>query len=1818
MVVMAVCARLWAQNLVTGFTPPAHVIVAPAAQGADSAVTIFPVAPTIPMSYEDLMQEELAADLADPSNLTTTAEYDPDMGVYVVRTRLGEQDIVTPFYLSQAQYDAWQNRRLMQQYFHERNTQEVEGKSKEPFNILDMNFALGPLEKIFGPGGVSLKTQGSVNISMGVKSNKTDNPALSLDSRRKTYFDFDQKIQATVQAAVGDRMKFNMTYNTDATFDFDSKNIKLAYEGKEDDIVKNIEAGNVSMTTGSSLIRGSTALFGIKTQLQFGKLTATALVSQQQSQTTSVNSRGGSQTTDFSVNADEYDQNRHYFLGQYFRQNYDRFASRLPFVSSGIKITRIEVWITNKNSKFDQSRNFVSFMDLGENSVLGNSYWQPNAAQTVPSNSSNNLLTTIKTEYPAARNINQVTQALQPLAAYGIDGGRDFEKVESARLLSSSEYTLNSTLGYISLKSALSADEVLAVAYEYTYNGQVYQVGEFSADITTTDECLFLKMLKSTTQDPKLPMWDLMMKNVYSLGAYQVQKQNFRLNIKYLSDTTGTEINYLPVPSISNQPLLQVMNLDRIDSNEASNPDGFFDFIEGYTILASQGKIIFPVVEPFGEHLASKINDPVLAQKYVYQELYDSTLIVARQFADKNKFVLTGRYQASSGSQIRLNAMNVPRGSVVVTAGGVTLTENSDYTVDYAMGIVTITNQSIIDSGQSVSVTLENQSMFSTQRKTLLGLDLSYKFNKDFTLGGTIMHFSEKSLTEKVSIGDESVSNTIWGLNTQYNTRFMWLTNLLNKIPTVNATAPSTLSVKAEFAHLIPGKQKVGSTKGSSYIDDFEASQTGIDLRSPYAWFLASTPYDPSGSGLFPEAGLSNNVDYGKNRALINWYFIDRMFTSRNSSMCPGYIKADPEQMNNPYIREVTMREVFPGRQQNYGESNTIQTLNLSFYPTERGPYNLDADNIDDRGNLLFPEKRWGGIMRKMDNTNFETSNIEYVQFWMLDPFLDEKADNREGGDLYLNFGEISEDILKDGLKSYENGIPVDGDDRFLETTVWGRASRQNLLTYAFDNNSNARKLQDVGLDGLPNDDEFTFSSYQDYLSRLRMKLAPDAISEMELDKFSPFNDPAGDNYHFFRGYDYDEQRLGVLERYKRYNGVEGNSLSPDDAPDALYQSSRSLPDVEDINQDNTLNEYERYFQYKVSIRPEDLEVGRNYITDKQVSIVANQDGTTQEVTWYQFKVPLSNPEKVVGNISDFSTIRFARIFMTGFRKPTHLRFATLELVKGEWRPYKFNLNTRGDAPAEGELDMGVVNIEENADREPVNYVLPPGVTRIQDPGQSQALLLNEQSMTLKVTGLQAGDARGVYRNTLLDLRNYKRLQMWVHAEKLIDDATNLRSGELSVFLRLGTDVKNNYYEYEVPLELTPFGHYNDDSSGRWEVWPRNNYLNFDLQTLVNLKKARNRAKNEDQPGVGFAIPFTERDPDNERNTVTVVGNPSLSDVRVMMVGVRNNSPTVKDGIVWLNELKVTDFNNSGGWAAKGNVNLGLSDIGTFNLGAHVETAGFGSVDQSLNSRRMDDYEQYNFAMQIDAGRFFPEKAKLRAPIYYSVSKEKVTPLYNPLDQDVKLKDALDDCVNQHQKDSIEAFAIERSTVKSFSISGMKFDVRSKNPMPWDPANFTLNFSFNKQSKTDPTTEYENTNDYRGSLQYSYTPYVKAFKPFSFINSKNKNLKFLKEWEFNWLPNNISFLTNISRYYYELQTRSETDVDFQLPVSVSKNFLWDLSVCPDMEFHQVSFGQLQLQHLGPHRGDHGRGQPQAVPRQIQGVERHRHTESSPSRHPLEL
>ena len=410
------------------------------------------------------------------------------------------------------------------------------------------------------------------------------------------------------------------------------------------------------------------------------------------------------------------------------------------------------------------------------------------------------------------------------------------------------------------------------------------------------------------------------------------------------------------------------------------------------------------------------------------------------------------------------------------------------------------------------------------------------------------------------------------------------------------------------------------------------------------------------------------------------------------------------DALSYPYAREVAYSEVFPGRELNYGESSVIQTLNLSFYPRERGPYNLDGTNVDQDGYLLNPEKRWGGIMRKIENTNFEQSNIEYIQFWMLDPFMDPDLNNSDGGSLYFNLGEVSEDILKDGLKSYENGLPINGDSTYVTTTVWGKVSSQSSLTYAFDNTNGARILQDVGLDGLSTAEEFNYPAYSTFLAELRAVLPESTIAAMQENPFSPFNDPAGDNYSFYRHSYYDQTRASIIDRYKHYNGTDGNSLSQSDVADGQYQTSRSTPDVEDINQDNTLNEYERYFQYRIDLNKASLQGGKTkYVTDKQVANVHTRNGETQQATWYQFTIPLADYEKKVGSIQDFSTIRFMRMFMTGFKETTHLRFASLELVRGEWRNYKYNLNMRGEHPANGSISINTVNIEENASREPVN-----------------------------------------------------------------------------------------------------------------------------------------------------------------------------------------------------------------------------------------------------------------------------------------------------------------------------------------------------------------------------------------------------------------------------------------------------------------------------------------------------------------------------------
>ena len=1722
---------------------------------------------TQPYSLSDLYQSPL--DLQRPDNMKYDVVYNDTLNRFVIGNRMGNTWLSAPIMLTPEEYNSWTEMNERSAFFRKKNDEIYQAKGKEKFDFSDMHFDLGPAEKIFGPGGIRVRTQGSAELKLGMNKKSIDNPSLPIRNRKTTMMNFDEKINLNVNGKVGDKVNMNLNYNTDATLDYDAQNMKLKYDGKEDEIIKLVEAGNVSFPSNSSLIKGASSLFGIRTDMQFGKLKLQMVASQKKSASKSVSSRGGVQLTPFEINVADYEENRHFFLSRYFRNHYDEWMQKLPNLVTGITINRVEIWVTNKSGTTANTRNIVALTDLGEASKISNPMWT--ATGLVSSNRANTEYQAMTTQYVAARDIDQAAATLE---GAGLVGGADFEKLESARLLSSSEYTVNTALGYVSLKTGIQTDQVLAVAYEYTSGGVTYQVGEFASDITDTKQALFVKSLKNTSCNPQQGNWDLMMKNVYYLAS-NIEKEKFRLDVKYQSDTTGVYLSYIPEQRVKNTPIIRVLGADRLDNNNKAHSNGYYDYVEGYTV--SNGRVFIPKVEPFGSYMRDYlVKNGVAAdaaEKYAFTELYDSTKTVARQIAEKNKYQMVGQFKGSSANVISLDAYNVPQGSVVVTAGGVTLTEGTDYSVDYNAGEVTILNQSIIDAGTSVNVSLESNTDYGQTRKTMFGVNWEYDFSKNFQMSGTLQHLSEQALTTKVSMGSEPLKNTLWGVNLNWKKESQWLTNVLDKIPFLHLTQPSQISFTSEFAQLLAGEAG-GTQDNASYIDDFENTKNGIDVMTPTSWFISSVPSLNFKEDYNDKTGLTS----GFHRSRLAWYCIDPLFTRRGSSLTPGHIKSDLKQLSNHYVREVYVKELFPLRQQNsyQGATNTLSVLNLAYYPSEPGPYNFNVEDLQADGTLKNPQLNWGGMMRKLDTNDFEQANIEYIEFWLLDPFLytrEQPDANEYGGDFYINLGEVSEDILRDGKKFYESGMPVDGSKSFTYTQ-WGKIPTQSTVTYAFATTSGSRALQDVGFNGLTDaeEQEFYKSAYLDQIQGKVNQAVFDSI----------FADPARDDYHYFRGSDWDQMRAPILQRYKYINNPQGNSPDSDSRSESYDTSYKSTPDVEDINQDYTLNEYEKYFQYRVSIRPEDLVVGTNHIVDKREYSQTWRDNTKSSVTWYQFRIPVDEFESRQGNINDFSSIRFMRMFLTGFKKPIVLRFGTLDLVRGEWRTYDQQLS----AASGGTLEASAVNLEENAEKTPVNYVLPPGISREQDPSQPQLVESNEQALSLVVKNLTSGEAKAVYKNTTLDLRQYKRIQMFTHANALEQNTTNLKDRELAVFIRLGSDYKNNYYEYEIPLTLTaPRSNYNRNvPADRRLVWPEENMLDVALSIFTNLKKERNKAKAQGM--ASYMAPYSAYDSEHPNNKLTIVGNPSLGEVKTMMIGVRNNSGDVKSGEVWVNELRLKEHNNKGGWAANANLNIQLSDFGSVNATGRYVSEGFGGLEDGVASRSTDNYGTYCVTTSLEMGKFFPDKAKVSIPVYYSVTKEKTSPKYNPMDTDMELKDALDAAGSKAERDSIENIAVTKVTQTNFSVSNARVGIATKrHPMPYDPANFSFTYSHAHQHTTGETTVREQRDNWRGALDYSWTPVYKSWEPFKKIKNKSKWLDILKRFGLNWLPQNLAFNTEMTHETYELQERDmESLTKSQLPITFSDQFLWnrefalrwDLTKNLHMNFQSATHAQVDV------------------------------------------
>ncbi|MBC7862171.1 MAG: cell surface protein SprA, partial [Bacteroidia bacterium] len=1719
--------------------------------------------------------------LSGASNIKTEVTYDPKTGKYTVTQKIGDLMYRPPVEMDEDEYRDFVYKQGVKKYWKQRIEADNVNQSKPLIPKLIVSGEW--FERIFGSNVVDIRPQGSAELIFGLNQNKTENPALPVRQRKITNFDFNMKVQLNLIGKIGEKLKLTTSYNTEASFDFENQ-MKLEYTGLEDEIIKKIEAGNVSLPLQGSLITGATSLFGIRTDLQFGKLKQSIIFTQQRGKKSEVTVSGGAQTTNFSVSGDSYEASRHFFLAQFFRDHYEAGLASLPVVSTPAVITKIEVYMTNRTNQTTDTRNIVSFADLGEDSSKtklaiqsgeteiphvrlelqpsfqnGGTYPTPDNPVIdnpgiFPENGANNLYDMITNNAGPASiihdrvfaNATNYLSVPQNGSNTGKEffGGREFETVQRARKLSVSEYTLNTRLGYISLNQSLNYDEVLAVAFQYTINGQTYQVGEFSDQFPYSDSSLYLKMLKSTQLNTKVGMWDLMMKNVYTIGAYQLNPTDFNLQIFYNNLATGVDIPYVPYGAINGTPLVQVMNVDKLTVNGDPMSDGVFDFVNGVTVNAATGRIYFPVLEPFGSHLQSKFSNPndfPGANQYIFQYLYDSTKVSAQQFPEKNRFKLKGTYKSATGSEISLSATNIPQGAVTVTAGGVKLTENVDYTVDYTLGRVKIINESIMNSGQPIKISLESNSLFNIQQKSLIGTRLDYRFNRDFSMGATLLRLNERPLTQKVNAGDEPVTNIQWGTDFNWRTDAPFITRLIDKLPIISTKEASNLTIGGEFAQLIPGSNKAIGKGGNSYVDDFEGSISLIDLRNQGAWALASIPQNQVG---FPEANLSDSIATGFNRARFSWYTIDPLFYNKTTDLTPGYYN-DNNWFQCNYTRQIIESRLFPNKQPPNGQPVNMPSLDLSFFPDERGPYNYETvpvtgisagtNTLTAPGRLNAPATRWGGIMRRLETNDFQAANVEAIQIFMMDPFDQDYSQVHGGapptvGDLYFDLGNVSEDIVKDGRMSYENGHPIDGSNSTNVATTEDEVAVVPIVSpiiNAFDVNESTRPYQDLGFDGMDNGKEQ--SKYTNYLTWIQAN-APSYYGEAVAD-------PANDDYHYYRGDDYDGIQNNTIERYKKFNGTQGNSPTEaqyKDLNSGHYPTgANNNPNIEDINKDNTMNESESYYQYHVKINQTDLNennVGNNFIANSFKEEYTKPDGTTKSVRWYQIKIPITAFEEKIGSIEGFNSIRFLRVFMKGFDKPVTLRLARFELVRADWRRYLFDLSQPGDYlaadDADGSFDISAVNIQENGKRTPINYVIPPGINQQQNVQTTNLVLLNEQSLCMRSCNLKDGGARAAYKNVDMDVRSFKRLKMFVHAEPL--GGAQIADGDVTAFIRIGTDFNDNYYEYEVPLNITPPGMYDaTNDNDRGIVWPEANEMDIEFTKLTGAKQERNDKYYLE--GKQLTIPYIVSDGNRK---ITIKGSPNLATVKSIMVGIRNpkNGDNVTKCVeVWINELRLAEFNQHGGVAGNLRVQAKLADLGTLAMAGSIMTPFYGSIEKKVSERSRELTRQYDISSSLNLGKFFPEKWSIRLPLYVGISETNITPQFNPLDPDILLKPIIQNRdLDQHYRDSLKATTLDVTKRRSFNLTNVKKDKgkNSKGSHIYDVENFSATYSFAEVFKHNVNIEYNMSRNIRTGLNYNFQTTPKNFKPFGKSKSKllnNKWMALVKEFNFYLLPSQIGF-----------------------------------------------------------------------------------------------
>ncbi|MEQ8546894.1 MAG: cell surface protein SprA [Cyclobacteriaceae bacterium] len=1640
--------------------------------------------------------------LDDPSSVDLEVDYDSGFS-YTVYERIGDVNFRPMSTMTFAEYDKYNDQQIAKEYFQERSA-GLDGESAVSGRSLIPRLYISPVfDRLFGGSYVDIQPNGFVNLDFGGRFQRIDNPAIPLRQQRNGGFNFDQQISLNLVGKVGEKLAVTANFDNNNTFDFQN-NMKVEYTGYEEDIVKKIEIGNVSMPVSNSLMTGAQSLFGLKTQLQFGKLFVTGVVSRQQGKSDVLTIESGFQGREFEVRASQYDENKHFFLGHFFRENYEGWLGNLPQIVSGVNIIRVEVYVMNRNNDTESTRNFAGFMDLGEGSILNN-----------PSNTligSGNGGPTRNNANDLFRSISAVERTSNGLTAAGLESGNDFTLIQSARRLNENEFVINKDLGYISLLRRLQNDEVLGVAYEYSYNGRTYTVGELTEDYVgvSDNQAIYLKMLRPNSIDTRAPTWDLMMKNIYNLNASQIDREGFTLRIRYRDDASGIDNPSLHEGRrLKDIPLVEVFGLDQLNQNNDPQRDGNFDFIEGVTIDTRNGNIIFPVLEPFGKTLRERFVVPQenqLIEKYVYDTLYSTTRADAEQVASKNKFFIVGSFNAGSSSEIALPGINIAEGSVVVTAGNTPLTEGLDYTVDYNLGRVRILNEGILSSGKTINISYEKADLFNFQARWLYGARLDYQFSDRFNIGATILHLNERQGgVSRFKIGDEPTKNTKYGFDINFQDEVPLLTKIMDALPLVSTKETSSITFNGEFAQMIPGTSNVVDGKGTSYIDDFENAITPISLQGWAGWKLSATPQT---SGNKFEDSSNPALGYNFRRAKIAWYTVDNsVFYRAGGQNRPDNItEAD---LDNHYMRPIPTREIFRQRDNNL----VVQPepiLDLAYFPTERGQYNY-SDNLDVDGRLTNPANNWAGVTRAITNeVDFDKNNIEYLEFWLLDPFIQGERgrvivdgangeNNTTGGELVFNLGNISEEIIKDGQHGFESGYPADGSPSgFIEDPETGlRVPAKPFLTNFFENSADSRANQDIGLDGLKDEEE----------AELFPNLGPD---------------PSADNFLFYIGDSYDASNAKIIERYKNYNGMDGNT--PINNTNNFTPASTTIPDNEDLNKDNTITNLEEYYEYKIQLRPGQLNTESKYIVDRV--------GGPDSASWYLFRIPIRNPDGIVGGLDGFKTIRYLRMYMTGFRQPAVLRLAQMQLVGSQWRKYQEAINEPGlnETPENSSTDfnVSVVNIEANSIGD-IPYTLPPGIERDRDNTSFLNQRFNEQSLQVCVEDLADKDGRAVFKNVNLDLINYGRMQMFFHAESY--DGSNVNDDEVIAFLRIGTDFTENYYEIEVPLKITPEGTGADPRA----IWPEANEINIAINDLLAVKAARNRLNFNNQ------VPYTGITSDG-RHRVSVKGRPDISSVQLMMIGVRNPESldqAPKSVCIWANELRVTDFDKNRGWAANARMSAKLADVATISASTRYTSIGFGNLQQTIQQRTRQETIQYDISANVNVDKFLlPQYTGLRVPMFVSYEKSRSTPQFDPLDPDTPLEASLQSFDTDAERDAYARIVEDRSTRRSINFTNVRKEKVKEDAKShiYDVENLAFSYAYSDVVTSNVNTETLLQKTESGGVSYNYSPEGITLEPFASAEAfSGPYLALIKNINISPIPNNLSFSGDLSRNFRKTQ-----------------------------------------------------------------------------------